>query len=49
MQKKNEKRFFDLEMIAFELDALNTRFYWETIPCIGCHYVNKQSQDFRYY
>ena len=30
MQKKIEKRFFDLEIFAFELFALNTRFYWET-------------------
>ena len=49
MQKKIHKIFFDFEIIAFELDALDTRFYWETIHFIGCQYVNKQSQDFRYY
>ena len=44
MQKKIQKFFFDLEIIAFELVALNTRFYWERILVIGCQYVNKQSQ-----
>ena len=29
MQKKIKKIFFDLEIIAFEVAALNTRFYWE--------------------
>ena len=48
MQKNNEKRFFDKEIIAFELVALNTRFYWERILVIACQYVKKQSQDFRY-
>ena len=49
MQKKIQKIFFDFEIIAFELVALNTRFDRERIPVIGCQYVNKQSQDFRYY
>ena len=49
MEKKIEKRFFGFEIIAFELVALNTRFYWERILFIGCQYVKKQSQDFRYY
>ena len=49
MQKKIEKIFFDLEIIAFELVALNTCFYLERIVVIGHQYVNKQSQDFRYY
>ena len=49
MQKKIKTIFFDLEIIAFEQDALNTRFYWERILLIGCQYVKKQSQDFRYY
>ena len=40
--------FFDFEIIAFELVALDTRFYWERIPLIGCQYVNKQSHDFTY-
>ena len=47
MQQKIQKIFFDFEIIAFELVALNTRFYWERIVSIGCQYVNKQSQDFR--
>ena len=49
MQKKIQKIFFDLEIIVFEFVALNTRFYWERMFVIGCQYVNKQSQDFRYY
>ena len=49
MQKKIQKIFFDFEIIAFELVPLDTRFYWERILVIGCQYVNKQSQDFRYY
>ena len=49
MQKKIQKIFFDLEKFAFESAALNTRFYWERTIVIGSHYVNKQSQDFRYY
>ena len=49
MQEKIQKKFFDLEIIAFESVALNTRFYWERILVIGCQYVNKESQDFRYY
>ena len=48
-QKKIQKIFFDLELIAFELIALNTRFYLERTLIIGCQYVNKQSQDMRYY
>ena len=49
MKQKIEKTFYDLEIIAFEVLALNTRFYWERILVIGCQYVNKQSQDLRYY
>ena len=49
MQKKIEQIFFDFEIIAFELVALNNRFYSERILVIGCQYVNKQSQDFRCY
>ena len=41
MQKKNQKIRFDFEIISFEFDALNTRFYWEKIFVIGCQYVNK--------
>ena len=46
MQKKIKKKFLDFEIIAFELVALNNRFYWGRILVIGCKYVNKQSQDF---
>ena len=49
MQKKIEKIFFDFEKIAFDLVPLDTGFYWERILLIGCEYVNKQSQNFRYY
>ena len=49
MKKKNPENIFDFEIIAFELVALDTRFYWERILVIGCQYVNKQSQDFRYF
>ena len=49
MQKKIQKIIFDFEIFAFELVALDTLFYWETIHFIGCQYVNKESQDFRYY
>ena len=49
MKKKVEKIFLDFEIIAFELVPLNTRFYSEKIVVIGCQYVNKQSQDFRYF
>ena len=38
-----------LRFIAFEFVALDTRFYLEKILVIECQYVNKQSQDFRYY
>ena len=49
MQKQIELIIFDLEIIAFELVALNTRFYWERILVIGCQFVTKQSQDFKYH
>ena len=49
MQKKNHKMFFGFEMIPFELVALNTRFYWDNILVIPCHYASKDSQDFRYF
>ena len=49
MGKKIVKMFFYLEIIAFELVALNTRFYWDRMLVIGCQYVYKQSQDFIYY
>ena len=41
MEKKIEKIFFGSEIIAFELVALNTRFYWENILVIGCQYAKK--------
>ena len=43
MQKKLQKIYFDLQILAFELVSLNTGFYLERIFVIGCHYVNKQS------
>ena len=49
MQQKAEQLFFKSDLIAFELVALDTRFYWERILVIGCQYVNKESQDYRYY
>ena len=48
MQQKREKIFFDFEIIAFELVALNTCFYLDRIFVIGRQYVSKQSQVFRY-
>ena len=48
MQKKIQKMFSDCDIIAFELVALNTCFYWENIPVIGCHYAKKESQGFSY-
>ena len=44
MQKKIQKIFFGSEIIAFELVALNTRFYWENILVIGWQYGKKESQ-----
>ena len=49
MQKKIEKIFFDFEIIAFELVPLDTGFQGERILVIGCQYVKKTPQDFRYY
>ena len=49
MEKKIQKMFFDCEIIAFGLPALNTCIYWRNILVIGCHYANKESQDFRYF
>ena len=49
MQKKIQEILLEFEIIAFELVALDTCFYWERILVIGCQYVNKQSQDFSYY
>ena len=49
MRKEIEKMLLDLQIIALELVALNTRFYWQRILLILFQYFNKQSQDFRYY
>ena len=49
MQKKIPQIFSDFEIIAFELVVLNSRFYWERVHFIRCHYVNKESQDFGYF
>ena len=46
MMKKIQKIFFDSEIIAFELVALNTHFYWQTTILIGCQYVHTQAQVF---
>ena len=48
MHKKVQKIFLDFQTIAFELVALNSRFYWENILVIGCQYGKKESQDLRY-
>ena len=45
--KNLTKVFFGFQITAFELVALNPRFYWENILVIGSHYANKESQDFR--
>ena len=47
--EKIKKIFFDLEIIAFELVPLNTRFYRERILLMGSQSVHKESQDFQYY
>ena len=49
MLKKIEKIIFDLSISASEFVSSNTCFYWERILAIRCQYVNKQSQDYRYY
>ena len=49
MQRKIEQIFLDLEIIAFELVAFNTRFYSERIFLIWCQYVKKEPQGCRYY
>ena len=49
MQKKILKIFFGLKIIAFELVALNTRFYRERMLVVGYQHVNKQSEYLRYY
>ena len=48
--KKNiQKMFFGFEIIAFELVALNTRFYSENILVIEIQCANEESEDFRYF
>ena len=48
IQKKIEKIFLVLEIIAFELVVLETHFSRNRILVIWNQYVNKQSQDFTY-
>ena len=36
MLKKIQKFFFGFETSAFELVALDTRFYWERLVAIAC-------------
>ena len=49
MKKKIQKINFGAEIIAFQLVALNARFYWENILVIGCQYGKKESQDVKYF
>ena len=42
MQKEMEKAFFGFQIIAWELAALDTRFYWERILLVGCQSVKKK-------
>ena len=49
IDKKFKKTFWVFEIIAFELVALNTHFYWQRILVTGVQYVKKKSQDFRYF
>ena len=49
IQPKIQQIFFNFEIIAFGMVELNTRFSRERILVIGGQYVNKQSQDVRYY
>ena len=44
MQKKSEQIFFDFEVIAFELLALDNRYYWERILVWG---VNILTNSFK--
>ena len=48
-KKKIQKIFFNFLIIAFELVALNTSFYWERILFIWWQYVKKHFEEFRYY
>ena len=49
MEKKIQKMFSVSEITSFELAMLNTQFYRERILVIESQYVNKQSEDSRYY
>ena len=40
-QKEIGQIFLDLEIIAFEFFALNTRSYWERILVIGSDFVKE--------
>ena len=46
-RKNLTKVFFCVQITAFELVALNPRFYWENMLVIWSHYANRESQDFR--
>ena len=46
---KIEKSFCGFCISAFELVALNARFYSDNILVIGCQYGKKESQDFIYF
>ena len=48
MQKKIEEICSVSEITPFELVALNTHFYRQSILIIQSQYVNKQSKDLRY-
>ena len=45
VQKKLPKIFFDLEIIAFELVALNTRFYWERYLSSGVNILKNSLKN----
>ena len=47
--EKLQKIFWAFEENTFELISLNTNLYREKLRVIGSIYVNKQSQNLRYY
>ena len=49
MEKTIHRMFSVSEIISFELVVLNTQFCRERILVIDSQYVNKQSEDSRYY
>ena len=48
-REKLQKIFWVFEENTFELISLNTNLYREKLRVIGSIYVNKQSQNLRYY